>query len=120
MGGEERAGVWRYTGGEEEHRLVEEADEAMWREMEQRVGTCVLCGGQGKVEMYGMGRRGVWVGCDRDEWCVMGIEQHDRGWSVDEAIEEWNRKNRGANGVIRRIKMRMRKRRREKMGEREK
>ena len=65
---------------------------------------CTVCGGFPEVNVFGRDRFGVWVGCTRTVECSRYVEYHKDGWSVTETIADWNRRNSGIRGAIRRLK----------------
>ena len=71
---------------------------------------CPVCGEEAKCIQFGIKGCGVWIGCDRSEECSRFIEIHLRGWSIEETARDWNRRNSGVYGAIRRVKEWFRKR----------
>ena len=103
-GGEENGKPWVETGGEVEWAKKYEKALREWNEAVEGLAKCPVCGEAARVRIFGVGGKGVWVGCDRSAECVRNLEFHTEGWSVDEAMHEWNRLNRGVLGAIRRVK----------------
>lgn len=94
----------------EESTAVKECREKIFasqRAMEAEVAKCVRCprcGGKVRYKEFGIGKRGVWVGCDRTAECQRFVEVHREGWSVAECCQDWNRKNSGIIGCVRKAK----------------
>lgn len=65
---------------------------------------CPVCGGEAEKVVFGVGGKGVWVGCCRTEECSRYVEYHKEGWGMEDAVADWNRRNSGVYGAIRRIK----------------
>ena len=63
-----------------------------------------MCGAKAEVVCFGNPLKGVWVGCCRSVRCAKNIEYHKEGWSVEDAIRAWNKKNRGLAGILRKAK----------------
>lgn len=68
---------------------------------------CPVCYRAAEVRQFGFENRGVWVGCNYSPECARYIEWHrpSEGWSLSMAKREWNRKNSGIFGLIRRAKI---------------
>lgn len=89
-------------------KRVAEEEAAEKRKMVLRVRECArcpVCGKKVRGAIFGRKMRGVWVGCDRSPECARNIELHLEGWSFEEVCDEWDRKNRGLNRMIRKMKM---------------
>lgn len=97
--------VWRETGGEKEYLRRKEEERLNRISIEAGLERCPVCGGRARVAIFGMEKRGVWVGCDASERCMRNIEWHSEGWSMKEVAEEWNRRNRGWRRGVRKLKM---------------
>lgn len=74
-------------------------------EREIKLVRCPVCYNDVSVHQFGEGNKGVWVGCTFSPECARYIEYHKDGWTVDEAMLEWNKKNTGFLGFVRRIKI---------------
>ena len=96
--------VWRESRGTEEVRAEIEREREERREVESGLARCSVCGGEAKVEEFGLEGNGVWIGCDKTAECRRYIEIHTEGWSIREAAEEWNRYNSGLYLLVRKLK----------------
>lgn len=94
----------RLTGGEREYKKRKAAEAAKEMEIVGGLARCSECGGRAKAVIFGIGGKGVWVGCDKRPECWRHIECHTEGWSLEECAEAWNKYNRGWRREIRKVK----------------
>lgn len=68
---------------------------------------CPVCYREAEACLFGFENRGVWVGCNFSPECARYIEWHGphEGWTLTMAKKEWNRKNSGMAGWLRRVKI---------------
>lgn len=66
---------------------------------------CLVCGSEAEIVVFGLEGNGVWVGCCKTGDCSRFIEYHKSGYSISDAVKDWNRRNSGILGKIRRLKM---------------
>ena len=66
---------------------------------------CLVCGSEAEIVVFGFEGNGVWVGCCKTDDCSRFIEYHKSGYSISDAVKDWNRLNSGIFGKIRRLKM---------------
>ena len=97
-------GIWTETGGEKEHQ--EYLQRVREKEIETVMGLakCPVCGGRAEAYKFGIDKNGIWIGCIRSPECARNVEYHTEGWSLYEVASDWNRKNRGFNLIIRKVK----------------
>ncbi|MBO6031664.1 MAG: hypothetical protein J6Q22_09345 [Prevotella sp.] len=72
--------------------------------LKRGLARCQVCGEEAEIVFFGARGEGVWVGCCQTVECSRYVEYHKEGWSVEDAVRDWNRRNRGVLGLIRRIK----------------
>lgn len=97
--------LWVETGGEKRVLEARTAQEALIRRLVGSLEPCPVCNGAAKiVSGYGLGGNGIWVGCDKTEECCRYIERHKEGWSIEDTVLDWNRRNKGWRKYIRGIK----------------
>lgn len=98
-------GLWEVKRTAREIREEEEAERRAMVVRVRECERCPVCGKRAYGMIFGREKRGVWVGCDRSPECLRNLEIHLEGWSFEEVCDEWDRKNRGLNRWIRRMKM---------------
>lgn len=97
--------LWVETGGEKRVLEAKAAQEVLVRRLMEGLAKCPVCKGPAKIVCgYGFGGNGVWVGCDKTEECSRYIERHTCGWSIEETVRDWNRRNTGWRKCVRSIK----------------
>ena len=87
--------LWRETGGEKRVLEARAAKEALVRRLTEGLAKCPVCKGSAKIVLFGLRGNGVWVGCDKTEECSRYIERHLEGWSIEDTVADWNRRNKG-------------------------
>lgn len=100
-----RKPIWEETRRAEELKRDRERAEEERERIVRGLRRCPVCKGAARAEEFGLGGRGVWVGCDRTARCSRNIVLKVEGWSLQEVAEEWNRYNSGILLIIRRLKM---------------
>ena len=96
--------IWRMTGGEERVLSEEEENRQKVERIKEGLARCSICGAEAKLVLFGLGKKGVWIGCDRTGECGRYIEMHSIGWSIEDVARDWNRRNRGLLKLIRTVK----------------
>ena len=66
---------------------------------------CLVCGAEAEIVVFGLEGNGVWVGCCKTGECSRFIEYHKSGYSISDTVKDWNRRNSGILGWIRRMKL---------------
>lgn len=97
-------GIWTETGGEKEHQEKLQTVREEEIETVKGLARCPVCGGRAEAYKFGIEKNGIWIGCIRSSECARYVEYHNEGWSLYEVASDWNRKNRGVNKIIRRVK----------------
>ncbi len=77
------------------------------KELAKGLVRCPVCYRETEVCLFGKERSGVWVGCNHSPECARYIVWHgvNEGCTLAKAKREWNRKNSGILGLIRRAKI---------------
>lgn len=101
----EELGLWENERSVEEVKEEVEAEREREKQIIEGLARCPVCGEKAEAVSFGKFGEGVWVGCNRSAECSRNIEYHEEGWSLEEAAEEWNRRNRGIRLGIRKAKM---------------
>lgn len=96
--------LWTETDGAERYLREQRRREEEFNRLVSGLVKCKVCGGAAKVQRFGRKGEGVWVGCDRTNECSRYIEIHTEGWSLEDTARDWNRRNSGMYGAIRRVK----------------
>ena len=104
---EEIQEVWHVTAETDELEREREQERVREERIRRGLAKCPVCGGEARMVIFGVGRNGVWIGCDRSAECSRYIEIHTEGWSLDEVAAEWNKYNSGVFRWLRRAKRRL-------------
>ena len=98
-------GIWKETGGESAKLQRDQERLEEFERLKSSLASCVVCGKPAKIVRFGRKGNGIWIGCDSTPMCCRNIEYHSEGWSLSDAIKEWNFYNTGLIRLIRGIKI---------------
>jgi ssDNA-binding Zn-finger/Zn-ribbon topoisomerase 1 len=96
--------LWTETDGAARVLQKEAEKRQQFQCIKAGLAKCPVCRKEAKIVRFGLGGKGIWIGCDRTEDCSRYIEFHAEGWSIEDTARDWNRRNRGWRKVLRRIK----------------
>lgn len=96
--------LWTETDGADRFLAEQERKRLEFEKLVSGLAKCPVCKGAARIERFGLLGHGVWVGCDETDECCRYIEFHEGGWSVEDTVRDWNRRNRGVLKCIRLVK----------------